>query len=54
MKYTFKKVYKYSRIVEVEADNQNMAEDKALNMDGKRIKGDTLDDIYLIKNREES
>jgi hypothetical protein len=49
--YTIKKVYLYSVIVEVEAENESEAEDKATMIEGERVYDDYLYDYRVINKR---
>lgn len=50
--YTVKKIYHYSETVEVEADSEREAKDKATTMEGDRNYDDHLYDCEVTDERE--
>ena len=53
MIYIVRKIYKYSEEVEVIAENETEAKDKAMTVDGKRIHDDTLWDCEVVDYKQE-
>ena len=50
--YTVKKIFQYSETVDVEADSESEAKDKAANMDGDRAYDDHLYDCEIAGERD--
>lgn len=50
--YTVRKIYHYTETVEVEADSEREAKDKAMTMEGERNHDDHLYDCEVVGERE--
>ena len=50
--YTVKKIYRYTETVEVEAESEREANDKATTMEGERNYDDYLLDCEVISDRD--
>ena len=50
--YTVRKIYQFTESVEVQADGEREAKDKATTMDGERNYDDHLYDCEVVSERE--